>query len=52
MKSKMAMGLVKFFGGGRPAEYGAMGMGGGFYMLSSAIAIFIRTRTAARRPAA
>jgi hypothetical protein len=43
----MAMGLAKFFGGGTPAEYGVMGIGGGFYLLSSAIAIAIRRRTAA-----
>lgn len=40
----MAMGMVKFFGGGTPAEYGVMGVGGGFYLLSSAIVIFIRRR--------
>jgi len=44
----MAMGLAKFFGGGSPAEYGVMGIGGGFYMLSSAIVIFIRRRTEVR----
>ena len=44
----MAMGLAKFFGGGTPAEYGVMGIGGGFYMLSSAIVIFIRKRTEVR----
>lgn len=41
----MAMGMVKFFGGGTPAEYGVMGIGGGFYLLSAAIVIFIRRRT-------
>jgi hypothetical protein len=41
----MAMGMTKFFGGGTPAEYGVMGIGGGFYLLSSAIVIFIRRRT-------
>jgi hypothetical protein len=40
----MVMGFVKFFGGGTPAEYGVMGIGGGFWLLSSAIAIFIRQR--------
>jgi hypothetical protein len=40
----MAMGLVKFFGGGTPAEYGVMGIGGGFYLLSAAVVIFIRSR--------
>ena len=39
-----AMGMVKFFGGGSAAEYGVMGLGGGFYLLSSAITIFIRDR--------
>ncbi|HUF31451.1 MAG TPA: hypothetical protein VMM77_12440 [Gemmatimonadaceae bacterium] len=41
----MAMGMVKFFGDGGPAEYGVMGIGGGFYLLSSAIVIFIRRRS-------
>ena len=31
-----------FFGGGTPAEYGVMGIGGGFWMLASAITIHIR----------
>ena len=39
-----AMGMNKFFSGGSPAEYGVMGIGGGFWMLSSAITIFIRSR--------
>ena len=42
----MVMGLVKFFGGGTPAAYGVMGIGGGFWLLSSAIVIFIRRGTA------
>jgi hypothetical protein len=41
----MAVGVVKFFGGGSPAEYGVMGIGGGFYLLASAIVIHIRKRT-------
>jgi protein-S-isoprenylcysteine O-methyltransferase Ste14 len=41
----MTMGMVKFFNGGTPAEYGVMGIGGGFYLLSSAVVIFIRRRT-------
>jgi hypothetical protein len=41
----MLMGFVKFFSGGTPAEYGVMGLGGGFWLLSSAIVIFIRKRT-------
>jgi hypothetical protein len=42
----MVMGIVKFFGGGTPAEYGVMGIGGGCYLLCSALVIFIRKRTA------
>ena len=38
------MGMSKFFGGGTPAEYGVMGIGGGFWLLSSAITIHIRAR--------
>lgn len=41
----MVMGFVKFFAGATPAEYGVMGLGGGFWLLSSAIVIFIRRRT-------
>ena len=41
------VGLVKFFGGGTPAEYGVMGIGGGFWLLSSAITIYIRKRVQA-----
>ncbi len=41
----MVMGFVRFFGGGTPAEYGVMGIGGGFWLLSSAIVIFNRRRT-------
>lgn len=41
----MGMGFVKFFGNGTPAEYGVMGIGGGFWLLSSAIVIFIGRRT-------
>ena len=37
-----AMGMMNFFGGGTSAEYGVMGIGGGFWMLCSAIAIYIR----------
>jgi hypothetical protein len=40
----MAMGMIKFFGGGTPAEYGVMGIGGGIYLVSAAIAILIRSR--------
>jgi hypothetical protein len=38
------MGMSKFFGSGSPAEYGVMGIGGGFWLLSSAITIYIRAR--------
>ena len=40
----MVMGFVKFFGGGTPAEYGVMGIGGGFYLLACAIVLYIRKR--------
>jgi len=40
------MGMTKFFGGGSPAEYGVMGIGGGFWLLSAAITIAIRKRAA------
>jgi hypothetical protein len=36
------MALIKLFGGGTPEEYGVLGIGGGFWLLSSAIAILIR----------
>ena len=38
----LVMGVLKYFGGGSPAEYGVMGIGGGLYLLSSAIVIHIR----------
>jgi hypothetical protein len=41
----MVMGFAKFFGGGTPAEYGVMGIGGGFWLLSAAIVIYIRSRS-------
>lgn len=41
----MVAGFLKFFGGGNPVEYGIMGIGGGFWLLSSAIVILIRQRT-------
>lgn len=40
----LAMGMMKFFGGGTPAEYGVMGIGGGFWLLSSVIAIHVRAQ--------
>jgi hypothetical protein len=42
----MAMGMAKYFGGGTPAEYGVMGIGGGFYLMCAALVILIRKRTA------
>jgi hypothetical protein len=39
-----AMALVKLFGGGSPEEYGVLGIGGGFWLLSCAVAIFIRSK--------
>ena len=41
----MVMGFVEYFGDGSPAEYGVMGIGGGFWLLSSAVVILIRGRT-------
>jgi hypothetical protein len=38
----MLMGFVKVFSGGTPAEYGIMGGVGGFWLLSSAIVVYIR----------
>lgn len=38
------MGVTKFFGGGSANEYGVLGIGGGFWLLSAAIAIFIQGR--------
>ena len=39
-----AIALLKLFGGGTAAEYGVLGIGGGMWLLSSAIAIFIRSK--------
>lgn len=39
-----AMALMKLFGGGTPDEYGVLGIGGGFWLLSCAIAIHIRSK--------
>ena len=43
----MVMGMLKYFGGGSAAEYGVMGIGGGFFLLASAIVISIRQRGSA-----
>ncbi len=37
-----ANGLIFFFTGGTPAQYGVMGIGGGFWLLSASITIYIR----------
>ena len=39
-----AMALLKLFGGGTPAEYGVLGIGGGFWLLSASISIYIRNK--------
>ena len=41
----LVVALLKVFHGGTPAEYGVMGIGGGFWLLSSAITIYIRKQT-------
>lgn len=41
-----AMALAKLFGGGTSDEYGVLGIGGGFWLLSCAIAIYIRGKLA------
>ncbi len=38
------MALQKLFGGGSPVEYGVLGIGGGIWLLSSAVCILIRDR--------
>lgn len=38
------LALMKLFGGGTPAEYGILGIGGGFWLLSAAITVFIQDR--------
>jgi hypothetical protein len=40
------MALLTLFGGGTPEEYGVLGIGGGFWLISSAVAIYIRNRLA------
>jgi len=40
----LVVGVMKFFGGGAPQEYGIMGIGGGFYLLSAAIVIHIKLK--------
>jgi hypothetical protein len=38
------MALMKVFSGGTPAEYGVLGIGGGIWLLSCAITVFIQKR--------
>ena len=38
------MALKEVFSGGTAAEYGVLGIGGGIWLLSAAITIFIRDR--------
>lgn len=42
----LVMALIKLFGGGTPEEYGVLGIGGGFWLLSCAISIYIRSKLA------
>lgn len=39
-----AMALIAVFSGGTPSQYGVLGIGGGFWLLSSAVTIFIHNR--------
>lgn len=39
-----AVALVKLFSGGTPDEYGVLGIGGGFWLISCAVAILIRNK--------
>lgn len=41
-----AMALMKLFGGASPTEYGVLGIGGGFWLLSSAVSILISKKIA------
>ena len=38
----LLMGLVKFFTGAEPVEYGTLGIGGGVWMIGSAFAVYVR----------
>lgn len=44
----MTTGFVKFFGNGTPSEFGVLGIGGGLWLLSAAIVIYIRNRISAK----
>lgn len=37
-------GFIKLLGNASPAEYGVLGIGGGFWLLSAAIVIYIRNK--------
>jgi len=39
-----AMALLKLFGGGTPEEYGVLGIGAGFWLISCAVSILIRNK--------
>ena len=40
----LGVSLLKLVTGAEPSEYGTLGIGGGFWLLSSAIVILIRDR--------
>lgn len=42
-----AVGMIKYLGTGTPAEYGVMGIGGGFYLLAAGICVYFRDRVSA-----
>jgi hypothetical protein len=42
----VAMGMVGYFGGKTPAEYGVMGIGGGAFLVWSAVVALIRSKLA------
>lgn len=40
----LALGAARYFGGEQLADYGVMAIGGTFWLLCSAVALFLRTR--------
>jgi hypothetical protein len=40
----LALAIVKLFAGGGPAEYVGSGIGGGFWLVSSAVTAFLRNK--------
>ncbi|MCX6143642.1 MAG: hypothetical protein NTZ35_10500 [Ignavibacteriales bacterium] len=40
----LALAIVKLFVGGGPAEYVGAGIGGGFWLVSSAVTAFLRNK--------